>query len=241
MPKSKSELQKLAQQFGWKIRSLTLSEIDGAMTSDELSFHEAFNAANLAKAFEASASAPPSNTAPKRTAADDQKELDAEFKAWCEAKGISIPNHGEVGIFLNERKQARLDFARFIIDYPQYVVIESNQKKVRAFLDLNDFPVTYENLVAAYHTLKSNLILEKIKPPVDPDKPETRPGQWTNGRFIPFDTGNVEKTYLCGQADASKIAGGEPDIRKNPRNMSAEEFQRACQQSPTFRKKMDKG
>jgi hypothetical protein len=177
---------------------------------------------------------------------NDQKALDVEFKAWCNQRNIVIPNNGEIDIFLAERKQARLDFARFVIDFPQYVVAESNQKKIRAWLDLNDFPATYENLVAAYESLKPNLQLEESKPPVDPidpDKPETRPGQWTNGRFFPFDTsaggsGAMHK-FVVGQSTPG-ASDAEVQIRKRPENMSSEEFARACRSSKAFRDKFDR-
>ena len=116
---------------------------------------------------------------------------------------------------------------------------QPNKSLFEKYLTLNDLPATMQNLEAAYEHLKrtGRLELVKVDPPLDPNKPETRAGQWRNGVFRPFDVGNsrgMERTALVGQHDP-QASEDEPQIRKRPERMTSAEYAEALRTSKTFR------
>ena len=171
--------------------------------------------------------------------------IDKEFQAWLDVKGITDPHsrHEMLDQFLYERNlpaQIEKDVAAFVAAHPDYIVCESNKAKIDFFLDLYDLKPIRENLERAFEHLSKagSLALRKPEPAYDPDKPETRAGQWTNGVFRPFEPGGTRsgKSYLMGQITPG---AEEAIIRKNHRNMSADEYLKAINTSRAFQKKMD--
>jgi hypothetical protein len=110
------------------------------------------------------------------------------------------------------------------------------------WLQENDLSLTYANLDKAFAALVASGGVKALLPVAD--RPETRTGQWKNGIFTPFETNGALGTvktasFGLGQSDPSKVASGDKQVTKRASQMSAEEFQRNLNESPSFRKRMN--
>jgi hypothetical protein len=139
-------------------------------------------------------------------------------------------------------KNAEAECQRWADEHVTYEVSESNRTAMWKWLQENDRPPTYANLDEAFATLVQPGDTKALLPIAD--RPETRPGQWKNGIFTPFETDGAQGTvktasFGLGQLDPSKVASGDKQVTKRASQMSAEEYQRNLNESPSFRKKMN--
>jgi hypothetical protein len=140
-------------------------------------------------------------------------------------------------------KDAEAECQRWADEHETYEVSESNRTAMWNWLQDNDLPLKYANLDKAFAALVLSGDIKALLPVAD--RPETRAGTWRNTTFIPFDTENSQgmiKTGAAGgvgQLDPSKVASGDKQVTKRASQMSAEEYQRNLNESPSFRKKMN--
>jgi hypothetical protein len=111
------------------------------------------------------------------------------------------------------------------------------------YLSEHDLAVNVGNLDKAFVAVRSSLSLDETKLPYDIDQPDTRVGFYRNGQFTEYDPGKSQNTVKAplglGQLDPSKVASGEKQVTKRASQMSAEEYQRNLNESPSFRKRMN--
>jgi hypothetical protein len=232
---------------------LTRAQVE-AMTADQANWHSLYNTENMNKAL-----VPPVAPVPPAppTEAQIREQLKPEYDAWLNVQTLDHPGSLTWDMFLKRswaifmewrektKNQILADFSRFTKDHPDYAITEKNRERMNYWLNLSNLSATYDNLVAAYSHLKctGGLTLNKIEPPPDPNKPETRAGVWSGGRFTPFDTSaggsGVEKPYSVGQIDPSKAASDEKQVSKSVRQQTSAEYLRNLKDSPSFRKEMD--
>ena len=228
---------------------LTRADVQ-AMNSEQLHWHEVNNAENLNKAIAPPVVAQPTPPPVPLTPEQKKAQIENDFKAFLDGR---IQTQELVDEFLEARELPRIvqrDVKRWLSEHPEYANVEKNRKLMNYWLDLHDYPATYDHLNEAYAALKptGNLILHKIESPVDPNKPETRVGAWRNGRFIPDPGYNkpAETVYAqhadtpatVGQSDPGGVAAGESTIRKSV-NKTADEYLKSINSSRTFQRKMD--
>jgi hypothetical protein len=179
--------------------------------------------------------------------------LDQEYKTWLEKNGITrVPTQDDMNAFLEERnlpERVVADVARWKAARPECPMTEFNRTKLNYWLNLNTspLPATFQNLEEAFEAMKGVLQLVKPVPPLP--EVETRVGAWRNGVFHPDPAYNqpsrvtyaqhAETPATVGQSDPGGVAAGEPTIRKNVNNMTADEYLKSINSSRTFQKKMD--
>jgi len=139
-------------------------------------------------------------------------------------------------------KDAETECQRWADEHETYDASESNRTAIWKWLQENDRPLTYANLDKAFAALVASGEIKALLPVAD--RPETRPGQWKNGIFTPFETDGAQGTvktasFGLGQLDPSKVASGDKQVTKRASQMSAEEYQRNLNESPSFRKRMN--
>lgn len=139
-------------------------------------------------------------------------------------------------------KDAEAECERWVNDHETYDASESNRVALWNWLQEKEMPLTYANLDRAFAALVQSGDIKALLPVAD--RPETRPGQWKNGIFTPFETDGAQGTvktafFGLGQLDPSKVASGDKQVTKRASQMSAEEYQRNLNESPSFRKKMN--
>jgi hypothetical protein len=139
-------------------------------------------------------------------------------------------------------KDAEAECQRWVNDHETYDASESNRVALWNWLQEKELPLTYKNLDQAFAALVRSGDIKALLPVAD--RPETRPGQWKNGIFTPFETDGAQGTvktafFGLGQLDPSKVASGDKQVTKRASQMSAEEYQRNLNESPSFRKKMN--
>jgi hypothetical protein len=253
----KHELQVLAKQFGWKVRPLTLAEINGAMTSDEMAWHEVFNAANFTKAFE-----PP--PAPVLPTADElfvqqEKDLlaDQEYLQYARDHKLLVSREGHQFYkdMMAQIEAGKAAVQTFLDQHDEFIVSDSNQKAVRDYLAQYKLPVTLENLEIAFEALthSGEIAIDKTK--VDP------PVQRWRNKIVPMDEyyastagDRAIHSHVVGQnnpasrTDASPrgkfyatvLTEGDSKERGKPiqlpmSQMTASQYQYALNNDPSFR------
>ena len=180
------------------------------------------------------------------------EEMAAEYLAFAK-KNDHILGDGTIPEFVydlflkskNEAEQlkdAEAECERWVSEHETYDASESNRVALWNWLQEKELPLTYANLDKAFAALIQSGDIKALLPVAD--RPETRAGTWRNARFIPFDPENSQGmikgvTGGLGQLDPSKVASGDKQVTKRASQMSAEEFQRNLNESPSFRKKMN--
>ena len=139
-------------------------------------------------------------------------------------------------------KNAEAECQRWADEHETYEVSESNRTAMWKWLQENDQSLTYANLDKAFAALVASGEIKALLPAAD--RVEMRPGQWKNGIFTPFETDGAQGTvktafFGLGLLDPSKVASGDKPVTKRASQMSAEEYQRNLNESPSFRKKMN--
>jgi hypothetical protein len=104
----------------------------------------------------------------------------------------------------------------WVVSHPEYLANGRNSQALKDFMEEQELKYTKGNLEKAWESLMLAGKLEEA--PVTPSRP-----------------------YFVGQADPSKVAAGDPVIRKSPAAMSAAEFATAIATSKKFRDKINAG
>jgi hypothetical protein len=180
------------------------------------------------------------------------EEMAAEYLAFAKKNGyilgdgmISDFAYDEFLKFKQEAQQlkdAEAECQRWADEHETYDASESNRTAMWKWLQENDRPLAYANLDKAFAALVASGEIKALLPVAD--RPEPRAGTWRNSVFIPFDPENSQGmikgvTGGLGQLDPSKVASGDKQVTKRASQMSAEEYQRNLNESPSFRKKMN--
>jgi hypothetical protein len=139
-------------------------------------------------------------------------------------------------------KDAEAEVERWVNEHETYDASESNRVALWNWLQEQKIPLSYANLDTAFAALVASGDIKALLSAAD--TPETRPGRFRNGIFEPFDPGNSQGmikgvTGGLGQLDPSKVASGDKQVTKRASQMSAEEYQRNLNESPSFRKRMN--
>jgi hypothetical protein len=238
MSKSRAELAALGAARHWTVRPLS-QELINHMLSDEYDWNCQFNL----EAVEAALNPPPPPAPPSEAEVRSQKvaALSEEFIAWAKLQkrppdALAFEDWTEERKDAAKIKEIEAEVQKFLDRHPEFVVSESNRK---ILLDHLDGVVSLENLERSFVAARSSLTIDESKA-VDPDRPETRPGQWRNGIFTPFDTGGLGtvKQFPVGQRTPG-ASSEDVVIRKRPERMTAAEFAEACRTSKAFRAKFD--
>jgi hypothetical protein len=139
-------------------------------------------------------------------------------------------------------KDVEAEVERWVKEHETYDASESNRVALWNWLQEKELPLTYANLDKAFAALVASGEIKALLPVAD--RVEMRPGQWKNGIFTPFETDGAQGTvktasFGLGQLDPSKVASGDKQVTKRASQMSAEEYQRNLNDSPSFRKRMN--
>jgi hypothetical protein len=159
----------------------------------------------------------------------------AEYQTYLKEHGGQA-NSFTWAAFIKETKDAaqlkeiEAEVEKWLAGHPEFIPSESNRTAIWDRLRELNLPVTYSNLDQVFAALAASGEVT-VKPP-DSD---WQSGAWRNSRWIPDDTGAVQRRNV----DPSRAASEEKKVTKRVSQMSAREFLSNLNESPSFRETVD--